>query len=771
MKKLFILIFLYSSQIFAQYITINEFMSKNGNSIVDEDNEYNDWIELHNNHSDTISLKNYSLSDNEDDPNKWQLPDINISPKNTILIFASGKNRIHSNELHTNFKISSKGENLYLFDSQEILIDYISAVNIGEDDSFGRLPDGSNNLIHLESPSPGNSNNNTSQLIFSKNGGFFNQAFNLNVQSLFGDTIYYTLDGSIPTLNSNILEDSILIYNRNSEPNYFSEFTTSPDQSLISYKAWEPPSTIIDKANIIRCVSIKDGIPTSKVYTNTYFVDEHISTKYHLPVISLVTDETNLFDSDSGIYVPGIHFDINNPDWTGNYHQSGIEWEKPIHIEYFEKNGDLGFSQNAGIRIHGGKTRVAAQKSLRLYARNEYDKKHFNYPLLNDKENTEYKRFLLRTTMGSWHDQSIIKDILAHDIASNLSIETQDFQPTIVFMNGEYWGVHTLRDRIDENYLNYEFNINKDSIDLIGGNYNLIFAGNNSHYKNLIEFIESNDISELSNYEFVKTQIDIDNYINYQIAEMFFANFDWPENNMKLWKPQTENGKWRWIFYDLDAGLNNVDYNMFLHCTNTNESITWPNSPRSTFLFRNLLKNSDFVNQFVTRYAEILNSNFSTSSILYKADSIKQIYQNEIESHINRWHFPDNYSKWETDIEEKLIRFLENRPCTVQEHISNFLSPESFYFDCKKNEEMFNLTVAPNPNNGNFYIMNNYDQTIRGNLVIWSITGRKIYEENYIYLNAFEKKYISLPNLSIGLYLLNYSNSISSEKIVFSILN
>ena len=84
---------------------------------------------------------------------------------------------------------------------------------------------------------------------------------------------------------------------------------------------------------------------------------------------------------------------------------------------------------------------------------------------------------------------------------------------------------------------------------------------------------------------------------------------------------------------------------------------------------------------------------------------------------------------------------------------------------------MFNLTVAPNPNNGNFYIMNNYDQTIRGNLVIWSITGRKIYEENYIYLNAFEKKYISLPNLSIGLYLLSYSNSISSEKIVFSILN
>jgi len=768
----------FSCQIFAQHITLNEFMSKNESSIVDEDNEYKDWIELHNSHSETINLNNYSLSDNEDNLNKWQFPNITIAPESCLLIFASGKNRTTS-ELHTNFKISSEGESLYLSNPQGTIIDYIPAVNLGEDDSFGRLPDGSNNLNYLEHSSPGNSNNNTSQLIFSSPAGFYDEAFNLNIQSLLGDTIYYTIDGSIPTINSNVFTDSIFIYNRSSDPNYFSEFPTSPDQSLEFWPSsefdnhhwWEQPSIKLNKANIIRCISYKNGIPSSKVYTNSYFVDENISTKYTLPIISLVTEESNLFDSDSGIYVTGVHFNINSPEWTGNYYQTGEEWEKSVHIEYFDKNGALGFSQDAGLRIHGGKTRLVAQKSLRLYARNEYGKKAFNYPIFPTKENHEYKRFILRTTMASWHDQSIIKDVLAHEIAKDLNIETQDFQPVIVFINGEYWGIQILRDKIDEYYINYEFDVDKDSVDIIGGNYDLIFAGDNSHYKNLLEFIENNNINELNNYEYVKTQIDIDNYIDYQISEMFFANFDWPNNNMKLWRPQTENGKWRWIFYDLDAGLKNIDYNMFVHCTNTDESISWPNPPRSTFLFRNLLLNSDFVNKFVKRYEEILTSDFSRTSILTKIDSIKKLYENEIESHIGRWHFPDSYSKWEADIEEKLVNFLENRPCSVQEHINDFLSPSSFDFDCNENAATLNLTLAPNPNNGTFFIKNNTAQTIRGNVVISSITGRKIYQESYIYLNAFEKKYIYLPKLSNGVYLLSHTNSVSSEKIKFIILN
>ena len=142
-----------------------------------------------------------------------------------------------------------------------------------------------------------------------------------------------------------------------------------------------------------------------------------------MPIISLVTEESNFFSADSGIYVPGIHFDENNPHLTGNYFQKGILWERPAHIEYFDQNGNTKFSQDAGIRIHGGKTREAAQKSLRLYARKEYGKQYFNYSLLPNNEINQYKRFILRTTMGCWN-QSIIKDVVAHNTVKNLNLET-----------------------------------------------------------------------------------------------------------------------------------------------------------------------------------------------------------------------------------------------------------------------------------------------------------------------------------------------------------
>ena len=159
-------------------------------------------------------------------------------------------------------------------------------------------------------------------------------------------------------------------------------------------------------------------------------------SKYEFPVISLVTEQSNFFDADSGIYVPGIHFNENSPEWTGNYCNTGREWERSMHIEFFDKDGRLGFTQDAGVRIHGGKTRIAGQKTLRLYTRKEYGKSHFNYKLLPQVENQKFKRFLLRTSMGDWTGQTIIKDVLAQDISRELNIEAQEFQPAIVFLNG-----------------------------------------------------------------------------------------------------------------------------------------------------------------------------------------------------------------------------------------------------------------------------------------------------------------------------------------------
>ncbi|HUH73364.1 MAG TPA: CotH kinase family protein [Chitinophagales bacterium] len=750
----------------AQSIVINELMAKNTNSLQDEDGDYSDWIELYNTTDSAIDLLNYKLSDDKTNPNKWVFPEVSILPKSYLLIFASDKNRLDIAELHTNFKISTSGEKLYLFNDFGELIDQTDAIDLSSDESYCRIPDGSSNWVVINTPTPNSSNNNSNILQFSHQEGFYQSSFSLIIDALLEDTIYYTLNGDVPTDQSNVLSNSLLINDQTSKPNVFSEIQTTPEQNLISYKAWESPSELIDKATILRCVSYSNGVKTSKVYTKTYFVDDNIFDKYTLPVISLVTEENNLFSSDSGIYVPGVNYNKNDPEWTGNYFMRGKDWERDVHVEYFTKEGRLGFSQDAGIRIHGGKTRQATQKSLRLYARNEYGKKYFNYKLLPQKEVENYKRFMLRTTMGSWDGQTIIKDVLAHDISRGLNIDYQDFQPVIVFLNGEYWGIQTIRDVIDENYLSYTHNIDPDSIE--------IKDWYNYDYNQLLKFIENNDLTLSSNYEYVKTKIDMGNYIDYTIAEFFFANYDWPSNNMDVWR-KLPDGKWRWIFYDIDAGFGNEDYNMYIHSTRNDSTVTWPNSPYSTFLFRNLLKNKDFVSQFINRYAEILNNNFDLKTTTSKLESIKKLYEPEIDNHINRWNYPDSKERWEKDIENELLTFLQERPCIVKSNTMFFFKLSNFDFDCDTTvnitENVANqedLILAPNPNTGNFFLLNDQYDIINASVIMMNLNGQIIYKEENFNLAKNERKYFDLSNLPSNTYILHIrsTNYTGQKKII-----
>ncbi|MDA3891110.1 MAG: CotH kinase family protein [Salinivirgaceae bacterium] len=758
----FALTFSIFTNCFGQHIVINEFMSNNKTSIQDLDNDFSDWIELYNKSDYAINIANYKLSDDETDLEKWVFPHIVIPSKKYLLVFASGKNLLDTNELHANFKLSSNGETIYLSNALNIIIDQTQNNALSENEVCIRYPDGSNTWLTTSSFTPNSSNKTLNQLSFSSNAGFYSSPFTLNITSQFGDSIYYTLDGSLPINKSNLYSEPLYIKNKTSETNNISKIPTSTNQSGIAYKAWEAPRTNINKATTVRCVSFKNGVISSKIYTKTYFVFKNAENEYSMPVISLVIDDNQLFNNDSGIYVPGIHFDSNDSEWTGNFFKSGDLWERPVHIEYFENNGNLVFSQDAGIRIHGGKTRQAAQKSLRLYAREEYGTKNFNYQLLPQRPNEKYKRFLLRTTMGAWGGNTIIKDVFAHELIKDFDIEFQYYQPAIVFINGEYWGIHTLRDRIDQRYIEYTNGIDKDSVDLIGGSGHVI-AGNNSDFIELMDYIEASDLSDNNAFAYVKTKIDVDNYIDYEIAELFLKNVDWPSNNIKLWKPQTNKGKWRWIFYDLDAGFGDFNYNMLNHSTKNNEDVIWPNSPKSTLLFRKLLNNKEFEDKFISRFAQLLNNDFNKDIMLNKLDNVKKLYEKEISQHINRWNYPSSFYEWESDITENIVNFIENRPCFVVEHIKTFFGLSKFEFNCTPSSNITtNFIIAPNPNNGNFDILNKTNDNFSGTYKISDITGQIIYQDAYFSLEGMERESLNLYHVPSGIYILNISNGSNS---------
>ncbi|MCD4698461.1 MAG: CotH kinase family protein [Bacteroidales bacterium] len=739
---------------FGQSVVINEIMSANETTIKDEDGDYSDWIEFYNYGNETVNFEGFYISDDTSNFNKWAFPLIELMPDSFLLIFASGKDRIEGPFLHTNFKIDSDGENLILSDSLGNIIDHILPIAISTDISYGRKPDAGSQFLYFDFPSPGKTNDLSNSLYFSRNRGFYTEPFKLFITSdSYEDQIYYTLDGSIPTPDSEHFQDSILMDYKYNLPNVISEIPTTPDSNSTDVNYWQPPAGPVDKANIIRVRSFNDTIPTSKIYTLTFFVDSNIFTRYPYPALSLISDSTNLFNHDTGIYIPGVYWDASDPLWTGNYYQTGSDWERDMHIEYFDKTGEVGFAQNAGVRIHGKQTRRRPQKTLRFYARKEYGKEFFNYQILPQKDLNKYKRFLLTTTYGCWHN-TIIKDVMTHDLVRQFEMDIMDYRLVVVFLNGEYWGIQTLRDYQDYNHISLYYEINENSIDLLRYR-NEILHGSNESYNELVNFIENNDLSIPGNYDYIASQIDIDNFISYQITEIFFNNQDWPASNIKFWRSSELDNKWRWLFYDIDAGYCDYNYNMLEHAT-LEGGTQWPNPDWSTLILRKLLQNDTFKELFIQRFANLLNTTFQSDSINLKIQEFTTFYEQDIDKHIYRWSFPKSKAEWINNMGWALISFANNRPCTIREHIMEFFDLDEFGFSCDtlpvdtKWDNKLNL--FPNPNNGNFTLRLDPTSTDDFHITILNSIGAIIYSEDYsISENELN---IDTGNLESGLYFL-----------------
>ncbi|MCD4683318.1 MAG: CotH kinase family protein [Bacteroidales bacterium] len=755
---------------YSQDLVVNEMMAINETTITDEDGDYSDWIELFNFGTESINLFGYYITDDSTNLDKWTFPDLEIKSDSFLLIFASEKDRIEGPYLHTNFKIDAEGEQIILSDSLENIIDIFPEVYLTTDISYGRRPDAGNELFYFDHPSPGYSNTFSNSLQFSHQRGYYTSQFKLGIISnAIGNEIYYTLDGSIPNINSNLYTDSIQINYRHNEPNVYSEIPTTPDSAHVNWIFWKPPEGFVDKITTIRARSFNGTIPTSKVYNHTFLVDSNIFSKYPYPVVSLITDSGNLFNYDTGIYVPGVHWSEDDPWWTGNYYQTSDDWERDIHIEYFNMNGQLEFYQNAGMRIHGKRTRRRPQKNLRMYARKEYGSQYFNFQLLPQRDSDRYKRFLLYTTMGSMFN-TIIEDVMTHDLIRHFEIDIMEYRPVILFINGEYWGIHTIRDYQNENYLAQNYDIDESSIDLLKDNSNIVY-GTNEDYITLTDFIENNDLSVQSNYYFVASKIDINNFIDYQITEIFFKNYDWPGSNIKYWRSSQLDEKWRWIFFDIDSGYGDYEYNMLEHAT-LEGGTEWPNPDWSTLFLRKLLENEIFEELFITRFADVLNTTFQTDSVVNQIESFTSLYEQDIDRHIARWHYPASKSDWLNNIQNRLYEFTVNRPCIMQDHIMEFFDLDEFGFNCDTTGIIINrhhsIKVYPNPNNGVFKFEIDKSKNNKIQIDVLDCLGNCVYSNEHLINEKGNMISMDLSYLSNGLYILTtiFDNRHFSKKII-----
>jgi len=536
---------------------------------------------------------------------------------------------IADSRFHTNFKISSSAETVYLSNPSNQIVDSIVIENMPPDISYGSNNSGA--FVYYQLPTPGFQNSGieldgiiTESIIFSQLGG---QSGSLSL-TLSGvvppNIIRYTTDASIPRINS---------------PAY-----TTP--------------IIISDNTVVRARIFRQDYFPSPIQTETYL----INVDHDLPIISLVSETNNLFNEDTGIYSFGDTYEFNYPYFGANFWQ---DWEKPVHFTLMEEDGTQ-FSFDGGLKIFGGWSRANEQRSFSLFARSQYGTNEIDFPLFKDNEYNTYQAFILRNSGNDWLS-TMMRDGMLTGLMRDSGLETQAFRPAATYINGEYWGMYNMREKTNEHFIASRHNIDPDDIDLLEIDA-VTLHGSNQDYEELINFANSTNFGNDANYDLISDLVDIDNIIMYYLAQIYFNNTDWPGNNIKYWKEK--NGKWRWILYDIDFGFGRWNYfdfqNNTLEFALQANGPNWPNPPWSTLLFRKLNENLGFRHQFINQYADEMNSRFLSEKVHAHIESIRDMISSEMSAHFSRWGESSN--QWNNDV-DNLKDFASQRLNFCREHI------------------------------------------------------------------------------------------------------
>ncbi len=576
---------------------------------------------------------------------------------------------------------------------------------------------------------------NSQTITFSQSGGFYNNSFNLELTCDGAYQIRYTTNGSTPTASSTLYESPLhLDENLYSQSNIFTIPTTIDELLFI------PES-------VKRCITIRAGLfdtnnnPVGDVVTQSYFISSLGIDTHGLSVVSIAADSASLFDYYTGILVPGVHFNPNNPYWTGNYYEKGEEWERLVNVEFYEYSDNSGINQKAGLRTHGGTARRIPQKGLKLYARKEYGKKRFNHQFFNELPNNSFKHLVLKPFCDQWFVTGIQDDICNH-MAKDIDIESLVSRPIVLFLNGEYWGIYYLRENPDSHYLEDHFGHEDTDYNVIGNWYGEVEDGDSTNFVQMMDWLKDADLAIEENYAYICSLIDVNSFIDYYCMELFIANNDWPANNMRCW--QLNDGRWRWIFFDGDDCLLKMDFDVFANATCL-QNLGWPTDSQSTLMFRKLLKNNDFHDRFFDRFEQLMTSVFSYGNTSVYYETAAQKVRDEIPQQADRFNRPPSLSQWEYDI-LSLDDFLRRRVDDMRHRIEDVL-----YVDTPTST----IAVFPNPTSGGFHVIIQDSEAESLDATIFDMTGRAVYSKT---ISDFGNTFFFNPDLPAGVYLIKIGN-------------
>ena len=616
-------------------VAINEILVGNASTNLDPTyTNYSAWIELYNSSAAAVTvggLRLVSLREGRTTPDTFVLPSgTSIAAGGYLLVWYDEVN----NGLHTPFELDMDGGLIELRSAGGDLIDAVSLDPQTPDVAYGRAAGG---WAYFGQPTPGAANTTppfagidfAAAPAFSIPGGRYTGARTVALSTTEpGGLIRYTLDGSKPTAAS---------------PVYSAPLTVSA-------------------ISVVRARTFAAGKMTSPTISNTYLINAPAS----LPIVSLATDPAHMFDNTIGIYVEGTN-GLLNCGKKANWNRS---WERPASIEVYDTNGARLLGQDIGFEIHGNCTRNLKQKSFELKARKAYGDNDFSYAFFSDKPLNAYRRLLLRA--GGQDTKSLLRDVIGQQLLiDRMDIDRQAYRPALVYINGQFWGIYGLREKMDEDFVENTYGLDEETdFDALDDDLKPM-AGSAARWNEFYTYVSTHNAADPAVYTFIQTQMDVNEFINYQIAEIYAANNDWPQNNIRFWRAYAAGSRWRWMLFDMDYAFG-LNTNGAGHNTLKQAMSTKPLYAYHSLILRKLWANMEFRALFAQRFAVHLNTTFTTARVTAHINSLSGAIAPMITPQAQRWQAPKSAAAWQTEL-NKLRTFANKRPTTVFGHLKTQL--------------------------------------------------------------------------------------------------